>query len=114
MIYHDHLKIWWEKTGQDYLKSLLCPIEGWPDRTWYDRQIKIFEDSNNKSVNKSYQNCLPGDSPELMPLDCHHFADLQEGAAKNVALTYHLTKGDEDFHLKYSFAMPQSVYSALQ
>jgi hypothetical protein len=28
MIYHDHLKIWWEKQSQNYLKSLPCPIEG--------------------------------------------------------------------------------------
>jgi len=33
MIYHDHLKIWWEKESQEYLKSLPCPIEGNPNRT---------------------------------------------------------------------------------
>jgi hypothetical protein len=36
MIYHDHLTIWWEKDSQDYLKTLPCPIEGNPNRTWYD------------------------------------------------------------------------------
>jgi hypothetical protein len=33
MIYHDHLKIWWEKETQAYLKTLPCPIEGWESRT---------------------------------------------------------------------------------
>jgi hypothetical protein len=114
MIYHDHLKIWWEKQSQDYLKSLPCPIEGWEDRTWHDRQIFICGKTNNALVLKSYNNCLPGDSPELMPLDCHLFADLQEGAAKNVALTYHISKDDEEFTDKYSFATPHQVFSALQ
>ena len=126
MTYHDHLKIWWEKESQDYLKSLPCPIEGNPNRTWYDRQIKICG-SNNVKVSKRYRDCLPGDSPELMPLDCHLFADLQEGASKNVALTFHIkeTKApkkneppdpdpDPDAHLKYSFATPNKVFSALQ
>jgi hypothetical protein len=94
MIYHDHLKIWWEKETQAYLKTLPCPIEGWESQTWYNRQIFICGKTNNGLVSKGYQNCLPGDSPKLMSLDCHLFADLQEGAAKNVALTYHISKGD--------------------
>jgi hypothetical protein len=49
-----------------------------------------------------------------MPLDCHLFADLQEGAAKNVAITYHIKMTDEDVGLKYSFAMPAKVYESLQ
>jgi hypothetical protein len=114
MIYHDHLKIWWEKDGQEYLKSLPCPIAGNPSRTWYDRQIKICGEKNNTKVSKRYKNCLPGDSPELMPLDCHLFADLQEGAAKNVALTYHIKGNHEDLDLKYSFATPVKVYASLQ
>lgn len=115
LIYHDHLKIWWEKESQAYLKSLPCPIEGNPSRTWYDRQIKISGEMNNSKVSKSYQNCLPGDSPELMPLDCHLFADVQEGAAKNVALTFHI-HGDAhpDAALKYSFVTPHKVFDSLQ
>ena len=49
-----------------------------------------------------------------MPLDNHLFGDLQEGAAKNVALTYFIKEGDPNFGLKYSFATPQKVYSSLQ
>ena len=113
MIYHDHLKIWWEKDSQDYLRTLPCPIEGNPDRTWHDRQIKIGGE-NDAKVSKRYKGKLPGDSPELMPLDCHLFSDLQEGAAKNVALTYHITEGHEDSACKYSFATPGKVFEALQ
>jgi hypothetical protein len=49
-----------------------------------------------------------------MPLDNHLFADLQEGAAKNFALTYHIRDGDPDAPLTYSFAIPRKVYSSLQ
>ena len=113
MIYHDHLSIWWEKESQDYLKTLPCPIEGNPNRTWYDRQIKICGKNNDK-VAARYKGKLPGDTPELMPEDCHLFNDVQEGAAKNVALTFHLKEGDEDYALKYSFATPRKVYDAIQ
>jgi hypothetical protein len=60
------------------------------------------------------RNCLPGDSPELMPPDNHLFNDLQEGAAKNVALTYHIKDGHPNFALKYSFSTARHVYSSLQ
>ena len=113
MIYHDHLKIWWEKDSQDYLKTLTCPIQGNANRTWYDRQIKICGE-NNDIVATRYKGRLPGDTPETMPLDCHLFNDAQEGTAKNVALTFHLKEGDEDFALKYSFATPTKVYDTLQ
>jgi hypothetical protein len=55
-----------------------------------------------------------------MPLDCHLFNDAQEGAAKNVALTYHIG-GESCWRiwpcttaLKYSFATPTKEYDALQ
>jgi hypothetical protein len=63
LIYHDHLKIWWEKESQTYLKSLKCPIEGDPSRTWHDQQIKISGVTNNSKVVKGYQDCLLGGSP---------------------------------------------------
>jgi hypothetical protein len=56
-----------------------------------------------------------------MPLDCHLFANLQEGASKNVALTFHIKEGNKDDQdpdpnsdIKYSFAMPKKVFDALQ
>jgi hypothetical protein len=85
-----------------------------PNQTWYDCQIKICGEKNNAKVSKRYQSHLPGDSPELLSLDCHLFADMQEGAAKNVALTYHIDKRHEDWAKKYSLATPAKVYNALQ
>jgi hypothetical protein len=49
-----------------------------------------------------------------MPLDNHLFGNLQEGAAKNVALTYYIKEGDPNAGLKYSFATPWKVYRSLQ
>jgi hypothetical protein len=83
------------------------------DPRFYDRQIKICGENNDK-VAKRYRNCLPGDSPELMPFNNHVFADLQEGAAKNIALIYHIRDGDPDAPLKYSFATPRKVDSSIQ
>jgi hypothetical protein len=114
MIYHDHLKIWWEKKPKDYLKSLPCPIPGNLIRTLYDQQIKICGQNNSKVATR-YKNCLSRDSPELMLLDCYLFADfLREGAVRNVALTYHIRPNDQDADLKYSFAIPGKVYEPLQ
>lgn len=110
-IYHDHLKIWWEKETQEHLKNMACPIEGWPERTWYDRQVRICGDANNAKVSSYYKNKLPGDSPELMPLDCHLFSDLNEACCRNVALTNHL---QDDHELKYSLRTPDKVHGSLQ
>jgi hypothetical protein len=49
-----------------------------------------------------------------MPLDNHLFGNLQEGAAKNVALTYYIKEGGPNACLEYSFAMLRKVYSSLQ
>jgi hypothetical protein len=109
MIYHDHLKIFWEKETLDYIKSLKCPTEANPSRTWYDRLIKITG-KNNARVHNRYKNCLPGDSPELMPLDCHLFCDIKEGLAKNIALSYWMKKDDPR---KYDGSTPHKIYSGI-
>jgi hypothetical protein len=49
-----------------------------------------------------------------MPLDNHLFANIQEGAAKNVAFTYHIKEDGNDAPLKYSFATPHTVFDSLQ
>jgi hypothetical protein len=84
--------------------------------TCYNQQIKICSKNKNAKVAKRYKNCcLPGDSPKLMPLDCHFlFVDMQEGATKNVALTYHIKENNEDAGLNCSFAMPVNIYESLQ
>jgi hypothetical protein len=111
MIYHDHLKILWEKETLDYLKTLKC--EGsqgqFPGRTWYDRLIKL-EGKYNEGISKRYQHKLPGDSPELMPLDCHLFADLREGLGRNVAYTYWL---EDSVPRKYLALTPTKLYHSI-
>jgi hypothetical protein len=95
MISHDALSILWDKTTQEWLRKLACPIEGWLDRTWADRFIKIRGQYNLKDA-KHYENTLPGDSPELMPLDCHLFADVKEGVARSVGFSFFLPNDDPD------------------
>jgi hypothetical protein len=65
------------------LKSRKCPHPNHPERTYYDCIIKIVGKDNNK-VHKRYQNRLPGDSPELMPLNNHLFADIKEALGNNI------------------------------
>jgi hypothetical protein len=48
-----------------------------------------------------------------MPLDCHLFADLKNGAAQNVSLTNHLREGDPFFDAKYSLSTPRNVFISL-
>ena len=110
MIYHDALAILWEANTVEYLKSLKCPIVGNPNRTWFDRFIKICGKYNDQ-VDARYRNCLPGDSPELMPLDCHLFADIKEGVARNIALSFWMEKDDP---MKYDASTPQKLFQSIQ
>jgi hypothetical protein len=44
MIYHGHLKIFWEKETIEYMKNKKCPIpsdELTSHRTWFEHLIKI-------------------------------------------------------------------------
>jgi hypothetical protein len=113
IIYHDHLKIWWEKNSQDYLRSLPCPIQGNPSQTWYDWQIKICGEANNAKASKGIKVVFrrqPQVNASWLSLICWH----ARGGCKNVALTYHINEGHEDWAKKYSFATPAKVYDALQ
>ena len=58
-----------------------------------------------------YKDGLPGDSPELMPLDSHLFADAKEGVARNVAFSFFL---DDNDSVKYSLRTPKHVFDALE
>jgi hypothetical protein len=71
-------------------------------------------EKNNQKVAARYKNCLPGNNLEMMPLDCHLFTDLKEGAARNVALTFHIMEKDQEWPLKYCFATPAKVFKSLQ
>ena len=109
MIWHDALSILWEKETQTWLRTLKCPVEGWEDRTWADRFVR-FRGKYNDQVAAYYKDSLPGDSPELMPLDCRLFSDVKEGTARNVSFSYFLPDDDPD---KYSLATPRKVYDAI-
>ena len=91
MIWHDRLSILWDKETQEWLSKLKCGIQGWPERTWADRFIRL-RGQYNESVTSYYKNSLPGDSPELMPLDCHLFSDVKEGVSRNVAFSFFYQK----------------------
>jgi hypothetical protein len=94
---------------------LSCLIQGNSSRTWQDRQIKIGGNENNAKGAKRYSDCLPGDGPELMPLDNHLFGNLQEGAAKNVALSYYIKRViPTPLSSTPLGATPQKVHSSLQ
>ena len=47
MLYHDHLKIFWEKDTIEFIKNRPCPAAEQPTRTWYDCRIKIVGKENN-------------------------------------------------------------------
>jgi hypothetical protein len=105
MISHDALKILWDKSTQEWLSTIKCPIDGCESHTWADWFIRICGEWNDL-VHPRYQNSLPGDSPEVMPLDCHLFSDVKEGVARNVALTYFLDNNDP---CKYSLSTPKKA-----
>ena len=111
VIYHDHLNIWWDKHLQAYLKTLACPIEGWQERTWFDRQMHIMGKTNNGKIVKRYRDKVVGDTPEGQVLDCHLFAPIKETAGINVVMTCHL---EDDDAAKYSFGTPEKTFDALE
>lgn len=110
MLWHDRLSILWDTTTQAWLKSLKCPIEGWDDRTWADRFLRI-RGQYNDGLTPYYKNSLPGDSPELMPLDSHLFSDIKEGVARNVAFSFFLPDNDR---VKYTLRSPKHVYKSIE
>lgn len=109
MIWHDRLLILWDEVSQAWLSSLKCGIPGWPERTWADRFVRI-RGKYNGQVSKYYQDALPGDSPELMPLDCNLFNDVKEGVSRNVAFSFFLADDDPD---KYSLRTPKLTFQAI-
>jgi hypothetical protein len=53
-----------------------------------------------------YNDSIPGDSPELMPLDDTLNQDIHSSARYHVAITSHLPKDDPR---KFSFATPKEI-----
>ena len=110
MIWHDRLSILWDSATQAWLKTLKCGIQGWPQRSWADRFLRL-RGKYNDGISRYYRNSLPGDSAELMPLDNHLFSDVKEGVSKNVAFSFWLAEDDPD---KYSLQTPRLAYKAIQ
>ena len=122
MLWHDNLSLWWSKSAQEWLaKNFPCPIEGWEDRTWADRQVHFVGEYNRQVVEviqaKYYNGKLTGDEPAFMSLDNRLIHDIKEAAHNNTMLTMWMQDKLDDGTFnpeKYSFGTPARVQSALQ
>jgi hypothetical protein len=84
MIFHDHLKQWFEPEAQAHLKKL----------GFGDRQLRILPVNNDK-VAKIYEGKLAGYSPEMCRgLDAHGFADLDRSTVLNCSIAATLPLND--------------------
>jgi hypothetical protein len=75
---------------KDYFKHWILPLEGLQHGTRYNESI-------------------PGDSPELMPLDETLNMDIDASVHYHVAITAYLPNDDP---IKYSFSMPDEISRA--
>jgi hypothetical protein len=96
-LYHDALSSWNEKKHLSRLKHL----------GFENRLICCVGDTMKGT---RYEGKLPGDSPELMPLDNSLFNDLHQQTAQNVSATYRLQFSDPK---KFSYQTPLSAWSAV-
>ena len=92
------------------MKQQACPTDEKPNRTWCDRFIKLTGSYNDRAP-KIYCDNLMGDSPELMSLDNHLFADVEEAVARNIAFSFHFPEGHQD---KYSASTPNRMYASIE
>jgi hypothetical protein len=99
ILQHDALSQFWEEGAQEYLASL-----GFGP----SRQICAQGDTN---VGTRYEGKLPGDTPELEPLDSNLFSDLEYGMKQHVAITSDLALGDPN---KFSLGTPAEVSDTLR
>ena len=83
-LYHDALSSWWSEGAQSHMHT---------KHNFRHRQIKGLGHTN---ADTRYEDGLPGDTPEYMPLDSNLFADLETAVRWNVAATSHLPKGHAD------------------
>jgi hypothetical protein len=94
--YHDVLTLMTCKKSirnmkdRDYFKHWILPLEGLQHGTRYNESI-------------------PGDIPELMPLDETLNMDIHASARFHVAITAYLPDGDP---IKYSFSTPKEISRA--
>jgi hypothetical protein len=65
----------------------------------------------NEGLTPYYKDSLPGDSPEVQPLDSHLFADIKEGVSRNVATSFLFADNDAT---KYSLRTPKHVFDSIE
>ena len=99
LIYHDALSQWWSKGAQDYIETTYPGFA--------KRQCRGLGHTNEGT---RYEDKLPGDTPEYMPLDSNLFSDLEVMVRWNVAATYHLARGHPD---KFDLTTPTSAWAAV-
>jgi hypothetical protein len=63
-----------------------------------------------RATSKKGRRQLPPLPWQLMPLDCHLFSDIQEGLARNIALSYWIAP---DNPLKYDGSTPHKIYLSI-
>ena len=97
VIYHDALSSWWSVGAQEYMET----------KGFKHRQIKSLDFTN---AGTRYENGLPGDTPEYMPLDSNLFSDLELMVRWNVSATNELPRGHPD---KFDLTTPTSAWDAV-
>ena len=97
VIYHDSLSSWWSKGAQDYMRR----------RRFDGRQVRGLSFTNEGN---RYEDGLPGDTPEYMPLDSNLFSDLETAVRWNVAATLSLPPDDPR---KFNLCTPINVWDAI-
>ena len=63
---------------------------------------------------KVYAGRPTGNSPELMPLDCSIFKDLDDVVNRHIALTSLLKKGADGYELRFSRRDPKAIVFAYE
>ena len=96
-IYHDALSSWWSKGAQAYIET----------KGFRHRQIKSLDFTNTGT---RYEDSLPGDTPEYMPLDSNLFSDSETMVRSNVVVTNKLPRGHPD---KFDLTTPKSAWDAV-
>lgn len=102
-IYHDALSQLTAKSTIKWLKETYHS----DGRSYWDIWIHPERGLN---ANTRYQTSPPGNSPELMPLDCCLFADLVRSLRLHCLLTANLAKDDPK---KFSRSTPKLLCSAI-
>ena len=105
MFYHDALSL---LTAQDTV-AWMKENRHTDGRTYYEMWIIPVQGLKSGTV---YANRLPGNSPELMPLDSSLNQDIHNAVNQHVIWTHHLNPGDPGFETKFSHATPKQQTSA--